>query len=213
MPDPTETAAAAKHAAGNWQTFDHFVWWRQSELADAPHWTIFATHHRDSDLLEESNAAAFAKALEPFAAGDDPDAVFEAHSHWAVGQVHAVSVRVYRPDGTITPAFEALLALLEKREQYPVLDESDYSDRQTQATLDNYHSELGPLQTPLPDGWERQVRDWFDAHGQERFTEDHDDRGGWAPREAIVLALQELGLLPTAIVATPAPSPAERTAP
>ena len=48
---------AATKAAGNWQNFRSFVWWRDRELADADQWAILYTHHRDSGLLDQSNAA------------------------------------------------------------------------------------------------------------------------------------------------------------
>ena len=76
---------AAQKAAGNWQNFRSFVWWRDRELADADQWAIIYTHHRDSGLLNQSNAAFIAKALKPLTEGDDPDVVMESHHHWAVG--------------------------------------------------------------------------------------------------------------------------------
>ncbi len=40
--------AAAKQAAGNWQRFDSFVWFRDRDLDDADQWAIVYTHNRDS---------------------------------------------------------------------------------------------------------------------------------------------------------------------
>ena len=200
MLDSLKVATAAQDAAGNWQRIDHFVWWRTSELSDAQNWTIIVTDHRDSPLLDQSNAAAVHAALEPFAAGEDPDVVFERHSHWAVGYVHAVSIRVFGRDAKVTPAFQALYRLREKQEAYPVLDEVDYSNREYEATLDNYRAAMEPLRDPLPEGWESEVHAWFGQHGQDTFTENRDDRGGYAPKTAIVAALYDLGLLPTAVV-------------
>ena len=74
---------AAKKAAGNWQDFTCFVWWRKEEIADPENWAIIYTHHRDSGLLDQSNAAVIEKTLKPFAEGNDPDLVFESHHHWA----------------------------------------------------------------------------------------------------------------------------------
>ena len=34
----------------------------------------------------------------------------------------------------------------------------------------------------------------------DRYTENRDDQGGWAPREKITEALQDLGLLPAVVV-------------
>ena len=39
---------AAKEAAGNWQHFESFVWFRDSEIDDPDNWAIIYTHNRDS---------------------------------------------------------------------------------------------------------------------------------------------------------------------
>jgi hypothetical protein len=96
---------AAKKAAGNWQRFASFVWFRDKDVEDADRWAIIYTHNRDSGLLDQSNASVIAKAMAPFTEGDDPDVVFESHSHWAVGHVDGFSIRVFDGDGEITEAF------------------------------------------------------------------------------------------------------------
>src|ERR1700683_153047 len=113
---------AAREAAGNWRSFDCFVWHRRNELSDPDNWDIFYTHHRDSGLLDQSNAVVIENALEAFTEGDDPDVVFESHSHWAVGHVDGFSLRVFR-DGEITEAFKAYHALAVAMADYPILDE------------------------------------------------------------------------------------------
>ena len=125
--------------------------------------------------------------------------------------VHAVSIRVFGPDAEVTPAFQALYRLREKLEAYPVLDEVDYSNREYEATLDNYRAEMEPLREPLSEGWESEVHAWFGQHGQDCHTENRDDRGGHAPKTAIVAALYDLGLLPTAVVTSP-PNPRDARA-
>jgi len=95
---------AAKKAAGNWQNFDSFIWFRDSELEDPDQWAIVYTSNRDSGLLDQSNASVIEKALEPFTYGNDPDVVFESHSHWAVGHVDGASLRVFDQHGNITEA-------------------------------------------------------------------------------------------------------------
>jgi len=80
------------------------------------------------------------------------------------------------------------------------LNESDYSEREYAATLENYASEMWQIKDTLPPGWENEVYSWFSDHAQDRYTENRDDQGGYAPREAITEALQDLGLLPTAVV-------------
>ena len=61
---------AAKEAAGNWRSFDCFSWDRAAELNDADDWTIVYTHHRDSGLVDQSNAEAIRKVLQPLWIGN-----------------------------------------------------------------------------------------------------------------------------------------------
>jgi hypothetical protein len=49
---------AAEQAAGNWREFDSFCWHRAQVIDDADNWAIVYSHHRDSGLLDQSNAAA-----------------------------------------------------------------------------------------------------------------------------------------------------------
>jgi len=194
--DWTDVKDAAEKLAGNWKAFDSFAWHRAYDLEDADSWMIWYTSSRDAGLLEQSNEQAINKRLRPFIEGDDPDLVFESHSHWAVGHVDGFSLRVHQPDGSITPAFEEFCHIKEELEAYPILNESDYSDREYEATLENYREELWRLRDQLPEGWEGKVFSWFSDNGLDRFTENRDDRGGWAPKEEIVKALEALGLFP-----------------
>ena len=54
---------AVKESAGNWQHFECFSWHRASELKDPENWAIIYTHHRDSGLIDQSNAQMIAVAL------------------------------------------------------------------------------------------------------------------------------------------------------
>src|SRR5687768_9241519 len=108
-----ELKDAAHEAAGNWQNFSCFAWFRQRELKRPEDWAIIYTHHRDSGLLDQSNASVIAKAMQPFAEGKDPDLVFESHSHWAVGHVDGFSIRVFKR-GRITKAFRTYHELAER---------------------------------------------------------------------------------------------------
>lgn len=194
--DWSDVESAAEKLAGNWREFDSFAWSRGYDLEDAERWMIWYTSHRDAGLLEQSNEQAINKRLERFAEGDDPDLVFESHSHWAVGHVDGISVRVFKPDGTITTAFEEFCQIKAELDAYPILDESDYSNREYQATLENYSEEMWRLRGELPEGWEAQVYSWFSDNGMDRHIENADDRGGWAPKEKLIEALEALGLYP-----------------
>lgn len=197
--DWTDIPAAAKQLAGNWRKFECFAWHRAHDLEDAGQWMIWYTSHRDARLLEQSNEQALNKRLYPFSEGDDPDLVFERHSSWLVGHLDGFSLRVFKADGTATLAFEEFCALNEAMERYPILDEQDYSEREYAATLENYANEMWRARKDLPEGWESEVFGWFNDNGLDQFTESRDDQGGWADRQNIIEALQDLGLLPALI--------------
>jgi hypothetical protein len=184
---------AAERAVGNWQDFNCF-WWIRAREIDAPEdWAIIYTHNRDSGLLDRSNAAVFAKALKPFADAEDPDVVFESHSHWAVGHVDGFSIRVFK-DGEITPAFQRYHELATAIEEYPILDESDYSDREYEATLENIPIAGWRLQNEyeLPEDWVGQVYGWFSDNDQSAI-ENTDDQGGWPTEEQLAEVFSALG--------------------
>jgi len=79
----------ANELAGNWKRMDSFAWFRESEIDDSDRWAIIYTHHRESGLLDRSNAAVIGTAMMPFTekCDDDPDVVMESHSHFAVGSL------------------------------------------------------------------------------------------------------------------------------
>jgi hypothetical protein len=131
--------------------------------------------------------------------GDDPPVVPETHSHWANGYIEGFSIRVFESDGSITPAFEEWCRIQDDLDGYPLLDESDLSERELEATLLNYGHEMW-RHNNLPNGWEAEVYSWFSDHGLDRYIESRDDQGGWADEEAILEALRDLGLIPTVIV-------------
>jgi hypothetical protein len=197
--DWSDTDAAAKLLAGNWQDFECFAWSRGYRLPDADQWTISYTSHPGDGILAQSNEAIINKRLEPFSEGDDPDLVFERHSHWAVGHIDGFSIRVFRDDGNITDAFKEFCRIKEKLDEYPILDEQDYSEREYEATLENYCHEMW-REEALPQGWEAEVYSWFCDNGKDSCIENADDQGGYAPRDAIIEALQDLGLIPTVTV-------------
>ena len=71
-----------------------------------------------------------------------------------VGHVDGFSLRVFR-NGTITEAFKKYHDLAKQLDNYPVLDESDYSNREYEATVENIDIAAWKLkqQFELPDGW------------------------------------------------------------
>jgi hypothetical protein len=184
---------AAALTAGNWRRFECFCWDRKRDIPDTDNWAIIYTHHRDSGLLDQSNADQIANALEPFTDTDDPDVVFESHSHWAVGHVDGFSIRVYR-NGEITESFTAYHDLCERLADYPILDEEDYSRREYEATLENITDSGWRLKPDyeLPDGWESEVYSWLSDH-RPASVENKDDQGGYPSEDDLRAAFDALG--------------------
>ena len=198
--DWNDKEQTAKEMAGNWRKFKGFAWHRSHDLEDADQWAIIYTSHRDSGLLDQSNSTEIAERLAPFNDGDNPDVVFESHYHWAVGHIDGLAIRVFNAARTITQAFEELCRIKARLEDYHVLNESDYSKREYNAALENYRNEMGQRADQLPAGWESAVYSCFSDQGDERFIENRDDQGAWAPRAKIIEALQGLGLWPERVV-------------
>lgn len=183
---------AAKAAAGNWQKFECFVWHRERDLDAAENWFITYTHHRDSGLLDQSNSAAIGKALEPFTEGDDPDVVAENHHHWAVGWIEGFSIRVFR-DGQITDAFRTYHELAQRLDDYPILDDEDYSRREYEATIENLADSAWRLkhEYKLPEDWEGNVYGWLSDH-EPGAVENTDDQGGYPSEDQLRAAFEGL---------------------
>jgi hypothetical protein len=183
---------AASMAAGNWKAFTCFAWDRAHDLDYPDQWAIIYTHNRDSGLLDVSNADAITKAMEPFTEGDDLDVVMERHSHWAVGHVDGASIRVYR-DGEITDAFRTYYGLSERLADYPILNESDYSEREYDATLENFNDAAWRLKSEyeLPQGWKGDVYDWL-SDNRSSAVENLDDRGGCPEEDDLRAAFEAL---------------------
>jgi hypothetical protein len=194
MLDTQDLEDAAKKAAGNWQRFKSFIWFRDQKLVDAKRWAVIYTHNRDSGLLDQSNAFVIKKTLEPFTDGDDPDVVMESHSHWAVGHVDGFSIRVFNPDGTITSAFTAYYELAEQMDEYPILDEADYSNREHEATLENITDAGRQLKDEfdLPEDWECETYSWLSDH-RSGEVENKSDQGGYPSEKALRAAFKALG--------------------
>jgi hypothetical protein len=177
---------AAKVAAGNWRTFDCFIW-DGFDRADAEDWAIIYTHHRDSGLCDWSNAGVIAKALAPFKS----DVIEEDHSHWACGWIKGFSIRVFQR-GRITEAFRVYHELAQRMADYPILNETEYSQREYDATLENIQWEAHRLDYDLPDGWADEVYSWL-ANNDCTAIENTGDDGGYPGEEQIRAAFEALG--------------------
>lgn len=93
-----------------------FAYWGEHEG-----WGIAYSQHRDSEALERSNFRAMLAICE---AEDDDAVTVESMSHWAVGWVEYILVR---PDSA---AWLAAEQARERLDDYPVLDDDDYSEEE-----------------------------------------------------------------------------------
>lgn len=188
--DPAEFEA-------NWTRRPAFAWSDVARPDDAWAFGLYVLRHRDSGLIEQSNAATVAAALAPFEAAGD--VVRLTCGHFGYGWTEEVAVRVYRGDdaGVTTPAFDALDALVGRLAAYPVLDEDDYAARSLDAAHESIRLALIGSEIDrdaLPDGWETRVYRWLAAHAPEQ-VEDRDDRGPSPDDESVVEALTALSLI------------------
>ncbi len=118
----------AQKLEGNWRKFSAFDWFDKPEDADG--WCVVYTHNRDSDALERSNAHVIAQELEK--EEYEHDVRVEDHNHWAVGWVKGYAIRVRDAQGEPTKAFTKWVEFSLALEDYPVLDESHFSDLEYQ---------------------------------------------------------------------------------
>lgn len=188
----TDEELAAK-LAGNWMKFRDFGWHDRPD-EHAEDWGIVYTHNRDSGLVAQSNAAAIGKAMQPFLEAEDPDIRDERHNHFVCGWVDGYAIRVYR-DGKITEAAMAYFELMRRLEDYGILDENDYCDREMEATLANFKDAAWRLKNKyeLPEGWESAAYAWMSMSAKyERDIERRDD-GAYPSEEALEAAFVSLG--------------------
>lgn len=147
-------------------------------------WAFTFGKSRDSELLEESNFDVVREDLEK----RFPEDVENVHSsHWAVGWVDELAVRMLDGKGKVTPAGIAALEWQEKLEDYPVADEEEYNQRQYDASIENIMSE-GRIDRAKAE----EVFGWLWDFNQ-RALSDSDDQGSYPTREEIEEALSELG--------------------
>lgn len=95
------------------------------------HVPVIGWADRGDDILEESNFHAALAELE--GAATDEEHVFRGSSgHWLVGNLEQVWVQVYEDETReeFTAAFIAAVEIQEALKDYPILDESDFSERE-----------------------------------------------------------------------------------
>lgn len=184
----------AEEAAGNWMQFQDFAWHTQPD--DAENWCIINTSDRDTvDIRTQSNEAVLEKEMEPFLGNGDCTILH--CRHWAVGFTKGFAIRVKDAEGNITDAFRKWCENMMALEDYPVLDDTDNSQREFDAQHEAIE-ENEPMDSPddLPEDWAHQVWEYFWASDQ--LVLEFDNDGGSLPlmsREKVREALVALELM------------------
>ena len=90
--------------------------------------------------------------------------------------------------------FRTYHQLAEKIDDYPILDEFDYSERESEATFANLDSAAWRLKRDfdLPDNWESDVYSWL-SDNLPNSLENTDDQGGWPDEDDLTAAFEALG--------------------
>jgi hypothetical protein len=180
----------AKAAAGNHRRAEGLLW--SAEPKDGENWALIPAQHRGSDNIDKSNAVIIEREIcEQF----PDDAHMERFSDWLAGWSENLVLRVYDQEGKITPAFKAYALLAARLENYPLLDESLYSEMEEEdirSIVENAIKQLPELEmrADLPEDWVYDVRRQLDDY-------ESDIRGNdwWPAKEHLAAALQELGYL------------------
>lgn len=188
--DPAEFEA-------NWTRRPAFAWSDVARPDDAWAFGLYVLRHRDSGLIDQSNAAANVAALALFEATGD--VIRLTCGHFGFGWTEEIAVRVFRADdpAATTPAFDSLDALVGRLAAYPVLDEDDHAARSLEAAHESIRFALvgsGVDRDALLDGWESRVYRWLSQYAPEQ-VEDRDDRGPSPDDESVVEALTALCLI------------------
>jgi hypothetical protein len=173
--------------------------WAEKALtrpSDAAFWDerLYETHgstltwaERGDDILEESNYLSALEIVQGAAESED-DVIDATCGHWLVGSLRQLFVRVYEDDGvTFTAAWKAIVEIGEGLESYPIVDESDYSEREWKLYEENLSEAIDQAQ-----------RDYdldSDAEAQElrdRLYEVAGDRLPWDGADVSWNAVEEL---------------------
>lgn len=163
------------------------------DLALGETWAFTISRHRDSGLLDNSNF----EVIEADLSRRFPDDISVTHaSHWAVGWIDHLTVRMLDDLGHVAPAGIAAIEWLDALASYPIANESDYSDRAWKATAENVDEVVSRVARGLDietrDNWAPDVHTWLYEHDQGE-VENADDQGGYPSDESVKAALIALG--------------------
>lgn len=144
---------------------------------------------RDSDKLDESNYYIILNVLE----SEYPnDYQIVSSSHWLVGWVDQIAIRVLDEDDEPTEVFGVIKDFSNQLQDYPVLDEEDYNRREYEEAIDTIefiapafeftHKGISyEVKDELPEDWANQVYSFlFDSSSICTSEEYSNDDIEWA---------------------------------
>lgn len=108
-----------------WRDTADSYWEGPEDGSDKGDWAVTISKHRDSDALQVSNYNVISRDM---ISRFEDDVEEHSFSHWAVGWVEHLFVRIHDEGGEFTPAFVAIMEWEERLEEYPIADEDDYSE-------------------------------------------------------------------------------------
>ena len=188
MPAPYVTIDEfADDFEGNWLKFGDFAWHDQPE--DAEHWGHYTIEVRGSGLIDLSNRAVIEETIKPYLG---VDAESERHRHFAHGWVDVLTVRVRDPiTGRYTKAFKELWHIVDRLQDYPILDETHHGEMEYDATLVWIEENMPETKDSLPKDWKEQMfSELWDAG-----VMDSSDQGYWTDPKNLTEAAFALGFL------------------
>lgn len=154
--------------------------------------------HRDSGLLDQSNAASLRKLLASMPDLADDYRTTECN-HWAVGWVNHLSYRVVDSDGKPTKVARIIKGWFDYlKNVYPIADESDYSNREIEAEWDNVKDAceyaLRNSDITVTNDVVSKVLDLLNEKNPSGL-ENTDDNGYYPDSDQLIDCLNELGYL------------------
>jgi hypothetical protein len=158
---------------------ESFMYWGDLDLFN----TVGQVYgvHRDSDILSQSNWAAVHTMIA--AAGLTESFPEYTSNHWAVGWVTALCIKLTTESGELnTPALDFWAAILERLENYPILDDDHFSNLEYEDLIQTIEScyrwdierAAGDSEINLPDDWVYAIAGELDniSSSEEVTTED-----------------------------------------
>lgn len=114
----------AERAVEETRNLDSFAYWGDLPLGET--WAFTFSRHRDSDSIQIDNFRVVVETMEE-EFPDDFEIV--SCSHWAVGWIDHLAVRMLDDEGKVTDAGLRVLEFKYAVEDYPLLDEMGHSER------------------------------------------------------------------------------------